>query len=460
MCDSLTVLFPIDPMSAEAYVEAKFPYAQLRPIDQDGVVTPSFSRWMTANSPLTNAKYKIRGVTSSVAGSPSRLVGYLVEINLPACLIGNNQLLVNWVRLGVRATLTLLQYWLIEQGCSRSGINALNRDRARVHSVTLTYLAQCDGVTDAHAACQELFTHAAALYNKRYRTRPLPRSPIFMVGTDEEATVYCVHRQFKIAAYVKSKSVAGTFAEYDSVTDEQNISAEAKKYLRVEIQLHKEWLRRSNMDSAIAWHYSSNKSPYDLGINLIRRYLRLNEKLRIRRPKPSQLRSLSESDQELLRTHFAGKNVGQLSMFCRENRTKYYSMRSRILAKMRIDISVPWKNQSRDLSPRLAALLSIKQQYHPPKHLAHAVFTMATVKAAIRKLDILIEDKLDQFEKEEAQVAASQKGSSLCRERVTRKALFRLGDGLVRRQTNGLQNPFFRIVVRRKPQQAWSMEPR
>lgn len=377
-------------MSRDEYAEANFPFTLLSQIDQDGVIDRRFSSWITAHSSLTGAGFKVRAILPQNADGRPRVIGYQVKINPPACLIGNNYLLENRVLPAARAIRRLLQHWLLKNGCSPSGIKAISLKRASLNSVTLTYLIRCANSSDAKAALRELYLYAAALHNKPYRTRELRRSPVYKVGADESITVYCKPRQFTIVAYVKERSIEGSFSKFDSASDEKAVQVEAGRFLRMEIELHGEWLGSSGNKKPQAWCYTEDNNPYHLPFELIRDYLRLDKNLRIRRPKPDQMESLSVADQEILNWHLEGHRVSDHPLLLGKDRTKYYPVQSRILKKTRIDIGIPWKVQNNDLSPRMNQLMRNPGQYRPLKQLAHVTFSRITLDDSIRRLDELI----------------------------------------------------------------------
>lgn len=390
MSDSLTVRIPIVRKKGEVLERENFPARYLVQMDNHGELGNPFSRWQSVRSPLTNESFRVRTIHTILNGQRSEVQGYEVEINPPACLIGNNLLLSNSVYMAVTGTFKLLQYWLLTQGCTHNEIKLLSIEDARIKSATLTYLVECTGENDAHSARRELGLHAAAIKNKKNRSKPLLKNLVFSIGTDEEATVYMKHHDYSITAYVKDNPVGGASSSFASRDIESSLRNEARKYLRVEIKLGEKWLADNDRDTADSWRSVDGFNPYDLGIATIREYLRLDENLRVRKPKREHLSCLSKDDRKVLRWHLNGSNAKEHELLQGCNAAKFYPMRVRILRKLRIDLGIPWRVQNSELRPRLNQLLAIEGKYKPPRELAEHIYSPSSVKVAIGRLKELI----------------------------------------------------------------------
>ncbi|MEW6562803.1 MAG: hypothetical protein AB1400_06175 [Pseudomonadota bacterium] len=398
MCDSLTVVFPIKRKESEVQEGENFPARYLVQMDNNGELGNPFSRWQSVRSPLTGESFRIRTIHNVINGQHCMVQGYEVEINPPACLIGNNLLLSNSVYMAVTGTLKLLQYWLLTQGCTHNEIKLLSTRTARIKSATLTYLVECTGKNDAHVARRELGLHAAALKNKKIRAKPLLRNLVFSIGNDEEATVYMKHHDYSITAYVKDNPVGGASSWFASRDIEIALRNEARKYLRVEIKFGEKWLDNNDRNSGSSWKVADGFNPYDVGIATIREYLRLDENLRIRKPKREHLHCLSKDERKVLSWHLKGNNAKENELFRGCIDAKFYPMRIRILRKLRIDLGIPWRVQNSELRPRLNQLLAVEHRYKPPRELAERVYGPSSVKVAIGRLKELISKRKEALE--------------------------------------------------------------
>ena len=384
MSDTIKIYFPVTNSSGEDYKEANYPLERAQLTNQDGEIVNSFSSFSQALSPLTGAKFKVKAVFSSEGARAGSVVGYLVVINVPACTVGNNVLLQNLVWSACRLTMHLLKNWLLKNGCSAAGVNAITLESARLESVTPTYLFACDDHAEALARNEDLLCHGEVLHNPKGKSKA--KNSVYQVGTSSERTVYCNSRVFNISSYVKSQTTPKAFAKFTNDNVENSVYAEGEKYLRVEIDYGKKWLKDHDRALPANWMGSKGRNTFELGVKLIRDYLRLDENLRTRRPKPSDIEKLSPVDQRILRWHLAGKDVRQHELI-KENGNQYFSaLKRRLLKKLKIDITIPWLDQSTKLYPKLSDLIKYTGKYCPPKELERHSLCLKTVRDVLVKL--------------------------------------------------------------------------
>jgi hypothetical protein len=387
MCDSLTMSFKTDLLSNEEREKVNYPCNRRNSSDQDGEILLELSERITVTSPLTRAKFKVQAIYENNDIRKGAVVGYKVEINIPASTIGNNVLPNNMVCSASKLLRLLLQYWLLSKGCSVAATKAISLEHASLVSVTLTYLLPCKDHLDALAANQELFDCGEALKN---RLSSKAKNPVFKFGGSTDFTAYFKGNGFQISSYVKSGPTEKAYASFPSKEVENGIYAEGEKLLRVEIKLGGKWLKDHNLDTSAAWKQNSGKNPYEMGMLVIRKYFRTDERLRTRRPRPSDLHTLSPRDQEILESHLAGNDVRQ---HIKDN--QYFSaIKIRILKKLRIDITIPWKEQSTKISPRLADLLKYSNRYRLSPQLAQYSLCQDTVADRMARLVQMIRNKV------------------------------------------------------------------
>ena len=121
MADSLVIYFPLDPLTDHEYEATRLPLEGNLPFNQEGLRTkPTKYDWMYPKSALTGAGFAVLPSGTPGPGKELRIAGYLVSINIPACTIGNNILLVNGVPKAAELALLLLQHWLLSKGIPRS----------------------------------------------------------------------------------------------------------------------------------------------------------------------------------------------------------------------------------------------------------------------------------------------------------------------------------------------------
>jgi len=398
MADTETLFIPVEHyLPMEDYDRCGFPLKGLRGFDQDGVVDKPFYRWMTARSPLTGAEYRVKAVP--LTGSPNgHIAGYIVEINIPACTVGHNLLLVNGVPMASKLACLLFKHWLITSGCSKYGLRLVQFDKVRLHSVTPTYLFRCDDLADAHAARREFSVHSEGVLNPKVYKKGSP-NPAFSVGPVDNATSYIKHRQYLVSAYVKDGTATKAYAVFDSPAIEQAIRAEAAKYLRVEVAFGGVWLQKMKLDTPDAWLLADGReNPYKVGVDLIRKVLLLDADLRTRAPKEEHIAQLSEADRNILRWHLAAGRMSTrqhpliLAKPTVHDQNVYFArVKDRLIESMKVDISILWAVQSKEMSPRLADLLKFGGQLKPLASIADHIFSPASVPELIERLEDMIE---------------------------------------------------------------------
>ena len=392
MADSIKLFIPIAPMSIEEYRRCKFPFEAMQGFNRDKQHDPFF-RWETVVSPLTGAKYKVKSV---LAEDGLRLKGYLVKMNVPASVIGHNYLLTNGVPFACKLAYLLLSYSLRKQGATEEGMMALQFEKARLMWVTLTYLFMCSHLEDSHEARREFARHSEALYNKKGVTK----RPAFSVGPADKATSYIRTRHHVISAYVKDGYVEGAYVDFESLKDEPAIRSEAEFYLRVEVELQGSWLAMKGLDKIDNWVLGNGRrNQYEVGVEMIRTGLRLDEGLRKRAPKEEFICSMAEPDQTILRSHLNGGDARKHWLILAKDTTHqqnvYYSaIKNRLLKKVKVDISIEWAKQSEHLSPRLAELIRYTGDYEPPMELAEKVYSRASAPERIAKMESLMAELL------------------------------------------------------------------
>ena len=392
MADSITIFIPIAPAPIEEYRSWNLPFEAMQGFNRD-VQHKFFFRWETVVSPLTGAKYKVKCV---LAEDGLRLKGYIVKVNIPACVIGHNYLLVNGVPFACRFAYRLLTHSLLTQGATEEGVKALQFEKARLMLATLTYLLMCSHLADSHEARREFARHSETLYNKKGVTK----RPAFSVGSADKATSYIRTRHHVICAYVKDGYVEGAYVDFESLRDEPAIRTEAQFYLRVEVELQGSWLAMKGLDKIDNWVLGNGRrNQYEVGVELIRTELRLDEGLRKRAPKEAFILSMAEPDQTILRSHLAGGDARKHWLILTKDTTHqqnvYYSaIKNRLLKKVKVDISIEWTKQSEQLSPRLAELIRYTGDYEPPVELAEKVFSRDSAPVRMAKLEALIAELL------------------------------------------------------------------
>ena len=364
----------------------------------------------TAKSPLPYAgSFLVKAIPAS-SETDEYVAGYKMSINIPACTVGNNWMLVNDMYSACRIALRLLKHWLLDQGCHRDAVRGFDLDHAEITAATPTFLVPFSSNSAANAAKYELFNHADALHNLRIRARKIQDDPVQWQGSPQNGSWYLGRRgQNQIRVYVKNGRTTKSHAKFASTNIEEKVFAEGGRYLRVEVDLSHLWFKSNGLQEPKAWSKKAlsrpgsgsgtgsgsgnRRDPYAMALRLVRKKLRFNTKFRQRTPRAQDLPRVGSVDRDLVDWHLNGNAVREHQRVLQSvDPSKYFSeVRLRVLKTMGIDYGLPWRVQLNQVSRNLKSLLNVKRHFKPPQQLQHHVFGPKTIPAIIEQLDRLIE---------------------------------------------------------------------
>lgn len=350
-----------------------------------------------AVSPLTGAGFVITPLGLPIPGRAGerfkygRIAGYQVSANIPACLAGHNRQLVNGVRQAGRAAILLLKSWLAENGCTAEGVSCITPENASIESVTLTYLFEYNTQEQAREVLHQFRSHSETVLNTSkqgtnnkfaaysYPARPDPDNSMYTY------TSYIRMREFKIAAYVKERDQLGAFLlPIRDKSIEAALQARAEATLRVEVMLHRKWLKEHDLSSLDDW--ADNSEAYRRTFGLVREVLRLDVEIRTKRLKKSTVEgfSLSRREKGYLLAHLNGMCLRESHGDAREMGPRvwcktYSAARRRIFDVTGIDLNIPYISQTRRLAPTLSIKLRYPGEYRPISEWARNIFSRASV---------------------------------------------------------------------------------
>jgi hypothetical protein len=147
------------------------------------------------------------------------------------------------------------------------------------------------------------------------------------------------------------------------------------------------------------WRAYGDERAYKEAFAQMCRDLRLDENLRFRKPKEVDLKGLSQADRDVLDWHLDDDDKHQARnhpaiLEKGDRQATYFSdMKMRLLDRLRIDISIPWKKQlsSAKAAAELRRLMAYPGLYQAPDDLADHVFSMASVPRIVWELKTKIE---------------------------------------------------------------------
>lgn len=329
-------------------------------------------------SPLTQAQFLIK-----IGRINKKDDCLLASVNVPACTVGNNVLIQNGVWSACRLVIDMLRYQFGSMNLGASIINKISLDNAKIVQVTLTYLFGFDNHGKALAALNDLYLYGEAL--KNFQVAPGKKKPVDHYGGSKDFTAYFRDREFEISAYVKSGPTPNGFAMFCNEDIENVIYAEGEKKLRIEIKLFATILKKTNYSLPHAWKKQLGKdNPYRLGMELIRKYFRFDERLRERLPKQKDLANLSSLDQDILEWHFNGSDARHHPDL-EGNPKKFSAHKRRILRECRIDLTIPWLKQ-KIIRGYLSDTLTFNNRFRIPDALRKHSFCQESVRTALGRL--------------------------------------------------------------------------
>ena len=450
MCDSISVEVMIDDnLTDEEYELCRFPTKD--PSDKD-LLSADF-RVQHPLSPLTGAGFLVTPLGQLAPdGSGKRLIhgriaGYLVEVNVPACTVGHNRILVNGVPAAKRIAYRLLRWWLAQNGCTRCGLEKIPLMNARIISVTLTWLFKTSSEEEARDLLWEFRRHSETVLNKTNKKHGDGwKPPAFSYppeppedGSEYTFAAYVRQREFLISAYVKPNNQPNaTLIPVKDASVEATIAQHTPCMLRVEVKVHEKWLRKNELDVASAW--KEKEEPYKRVFNLLRETLQLDKKVRSRRMKKTTVDSLplTAIEKKLLNYHLNDGNVREhqyfMDMNAKTRSARYSAIKRKVEEQEGIDLDTPYR-LTKLLSPRLSTLLVFPGELQPDNFLWDVdltghVFSRITAPKMSAELDRLTEEIL-QFGSKEPCVTPSGAAAS-----NDTKPVQRYGIGAVQLQTN------------------------
>ena len=412
MCDSITILFLLSDQSQVVYDRCLYPTRGKEDIDE---VSNDF-RDQYPTSPLTGAGFKVTAVGQKLPGETDvgpieknrrkygRVAGYIVDFNPPACTVGHNRLLVNGVPAAEDVGLALLRHWLAANGCTREGFNAVTSQNAEIVSATPTFLFSHFEEPKARLSLAQIRGRSEAICNghkKASTTKP----PAFSVPPtppkqgDYTYTSYVKLREYSIDSYVKTLGVSKAFfLPITNGTAEFVITQISKRTLRIGTKLHGKWLKDHGLNKSANWR--GNNEGYEMAFALIRSTLRLDEELRTKQIRSNTIAALNlpKADLALLRYHL-NRNIARehprFALLSSKQASKSYSAtRLRILGCTKIDLDIDYDDQLKNLFPSLSDLLVFPGRYEPSEEIAEFIFSPASVKVALKRLEELTDDIL------------------------------------------------------------------
>ncbi len=387
MTDSVVLYVGVEHVVPLEHEEIPFPFNIKQVINQDGEVISSKAESAYLKSPLTGASFVVTPVFRNKFVRVGELVGYIVSVNVPACVVGNNALLQILVYPACKFALEFLKYHLVQSGCSFHTVNQLVIEHCEIFDLTLTYLLECANKQEAKDVTQMIADYGEATLNTKH-TNTKQKKPVVAISSAGLTTVTITKpRMFEAKAYVKVGATPKSFEKFVSSQIGQAIYAESGSLVRGEFNADRAWLKAKKGESPVAWKSAAfAEKTIQLALNTIRDYLRISDNLRSRRPKPEQLDALSTAERAIVEDYLNGADPKAHPLLVGKSAQYFSAVKCKMEQTLRMDITIPWKLHSTKISPHLSKWMQWNGQYQAPPALAPHCFVWATAKAKFKTL--------------------------------------------------------------------------
>jgi len=376
MCDSIEVLFKVD----DCYIGPDNDpcHKQLLDILKDAP---------KAVSPLNGAMYKIW----PEYGSDNKLTGVFVSINPPACTIGNNIAPQNLVFRSADIALRFLQNYLLSWNLPSEMIGTFSLDRSELMSVSLTYLFDCGSHEAALRTHRDLFARGEALKKPKKGSK---YTPVRSVGGSEQFTSYYDGNGYQIKCYIKSGPTPKSYESFSSNKVQEAMYEVGSHLLRVEFDAKRTWLVDNDLGTPNSFKKSERVNPYSKCFNVIRRYFRMDDDFRTRRPKKIDLDRLPSVDREIIELHLAGEDWRNHQRFEGKSSSAQSKFHRKIFDSLRLDLNIPWQEQRMCLSSSLPDLMQFTKRYRLSKAVQAHSYIYRNVCDLLTRLRVLVMNKI------------------------------------------------------------------
>lgn len=372
MCDTIVPMFmlpqpiPVKEASGQFAFECKVSM-------NSGEV--KFADMLTLKSPITGAGFKMMPCLDK---EKKFLVGFLVSVNVPACVVGNNAFVHVLPYEAAKIAMLLLKNYLKSIGVSRENLKLISLKNAIIRFIDFTYLLKCLDIYDAVLKRNELEDRINALYHY------LSTSNRQHVGEENGRTVYLDVRNHPfVRAYVKYKDIkekkkygCDVDVDYLDRATKAKIYERSQRGLRIELRVNGAYLEKlkRGMSSVEAW---KDKAKSD---DVIRKVfedflsmLRLDDNLRHNKHRPNDLTKLDQKTQDFLKLYYAGEEGSYIAGLTKSQR---YELKKKILKVARIDITIPWVKHKQLKALKWCVQPSMPKISYKSRDIAPYVFNM------------------------------------------------------------------------------------
>lgn len=336
-----------------------------------GEMFPWYKAHFLPSPVMPSQKFKLHPLKVGVDGY---IEGFRVEAAVAGCAAPQNVILSNNVKAAALFNLRLVQYHCRINGMPMEEYNRFELRHVRLVDVELTYLFKLETAKAVQVALDLLKARATALYGKKAK----------FYGSGGSYTLRIETPGGIIKVYIKDLEAQPKALRVTDAAIRNEIEALAPLLLRIEVVLRAADLEKMNLSSPEDWHLTEFNDPaadtyrkvFD---EVVRKRLQLDVWHATEAPSEEAMALLADTHHTLLEFHLEGNNARDHEL-CRYSGSgkldpNYYQIRNAILAKVGIDLDIPWEHQVAGMVGNLSELLQYDQRFRVPEHLRAYAFT-------------------------------------------------------------------------------------
>lgn len=351
-----------------------------------GEMFPWYKAHFLPSPVMPSQKFKLHPLKVGVDGY---IEGFRVEAAVAGCAAPQNVILSNNVKAAALFNLRLVQYHCRINGMPMEEYNRFELRHVRLVDVELTYLFKLETAKSVQAALDLLKARATALYGKKAK----------FYGSGGGYTLRIETPGGIIKVYIKDLEAQPKALRVTNADARSEIEDLAPLLLRIEVVLRATDLEKMNLSSPEDWHLTEFNDPaadtyrkvFD---EVVRKRLQLDVWHATEAPSEEAMALLADTHHTLLEFHLEGNNARDHEL-CRYSGSgkldpNYYQIRNAILAKVGIDLDIPWEHQVAGMVGNLSELLQYDQRFRVPEHLRAYAFTSELFNPMIAALESVL----------------------------------------------------------------------
>jgi hypothetical protein len=375
MTDSIKACVDLRLMATDARRQVEVHYAQTKnKHDQD--VGARYAKPIKATSPMSGTGMMV--ATYWNGDRPNFLQSQVVaDLNIPNALTGHNCEHGTSVFAAGVAALELLKHWMVREGVPRNEVDKLSSRDVTLHGATVTFLLDCETEDQARRNVKAMKEALLLLGHK----------PTGHDSTNE--TFYVKRKGYVVTVYHKTNFA---HCRFPPGADAEALMARARCLIRIEVYMQGNFLRDKGWDQLESWRGAYGDGRYKtIFDNLVRNLFRFDVVLRQRAPRADVMQPLTPTCRAIVEAYLAGTPVDDLPSIRDSTTADAHSKikskwRARILKKLSIDITIPWKQHQQLRHNFLNKLVEYPGDYHPCVEAAQHIFCEESWPALLQRI--------------------------------------------------------------------------